>query len=61
MGAWAPSMQRSRYDEAIATLRGCIKSGDAYQVNLTLRLRAGWERRGGGCNGNRTARPHGHC
>lgn len=45
VGAWAPSMQRSRYDEAIASLRGCIKSGDAYQVNLTLRLRAGWERR----------------
>ena len=40
--SWAPSMQRGAYDKAIASLRGSIRDGEAYQVNLTLRLRAKW-------------------
>ena len=35
-------MDREAYDAAIASLRGCIRDGDVYQVNMTLRLRAQW-------------------
>ena len=38
--AWRPSIERSRYDEAVAMIREHIVAGDTYQVNLTLRLRS---------------------
>jgi para-aminobenzoate synthetase/4-amino-4-deoxychorismate lyase len=38
--AWAPSVDRARYDRAIARIREHIAAGDTYQVNHTLRLRS---------------------
>jgi para-aminobenzoate synthetase / 4-amino-4-deoxychorismate lyase len=38
--AWRPSVDRARYDVAIATIREHIAAGDTYQVNHTLRLRS---------------------
>jgi para-aminobenzoate synthetase / 4-amino-4-deoxychorismate lyase len=37
---WRPSMDRRRYDAAIASIRERIAAGDTYQVNHTLRLRS---------------------
>ncbi|HZP89582.1 MAG TPA: aminodeoxychorismate synthase component I, partial [Actinomycetota bacterium] len=37
---WEPSVDRSRYDDAIQRIRELIAAGDVYQVNHTLRLRA---------------------
>jgi para-aminobenzoate synthetase / 4-amino-4-deoxychorismate lyase len=41
--AWRPSITRERYDDRIARVREHIRSGDTYQVNYTLRLRAALE------------------
>ena len=38
--AWTPATGRDRYDRALARIREHIASGDTYQVNHTLRLRA---------------------
>jgi para-aminobenzoate synthetase/4-amino-4-deoxychorismate lyase len=38
--AWRPSVDRRRYDAAIAAIRERIAAGDTYQVNHTLRLRS---------------------
>lgn len=38
--AWRPSIDRGRYDAAIAAIREHIAAGDTYQVNHTLRLRS---------------------
>jgi para-aminobenzoate synthetase/4-amino-4-deoxychorismate lyase len=38
--AWVPSIDRDRYDGAIARIREHIAAGDTYQVNHTLRLRS---------------------
>jgi para-aminobenzoate synthetase/4-amino-4-deoxychorismate lyase len=38
--AWQPSVDRARYDDAIARIREHIAAGDTYQVNHTLRLRS---------------------
>ena len=38
--AWMPSVDRDRYDRAIAQVREQIAAGDTYQVNHTLRLRS---------------------
>ncbi|HEY7668392.1 MAG TPA: aminodeoxychorismate synthase component I [Actinomycetota bacterium] len=38
--AWLPSIDRERYDAAIARIREHIAAGDTYQVNFTLRLRS---------------------
>ncbi|MEO8423652.1 MAG: aminodeoxychorismate synthase component I [Actinomycetota bacterium] len=38
--AWVPSIDRARYDRAIARIREHIAAGDTYQVNHTLRLRS---------------------
>ena len=38
--AWRPSVDRSRYDAAVARIRELIAAGEAYQVNHTHRLRA---------------------
>jgi para-aminobenzoate synthetase/4-amino-4-deoxychorismate lyase len=38
--AWVPSIDRERYDRAIARIREHIAAGDTYQVNHTLRLRS---------------------
>jgi para-aminobenzoate synthetase/4-amino-4-deoxychorismate lyase len=35
---WAPSVDRSRYDAAIAAIQEHIAGGDTYQVNYTFRL-----------------------
>ncbi len=40
---WQPSVTRSDYDEAIATIRAHLAAGDSYQVNYTFRLRARFE------------------
>ena len=37
---WRPSVDRGRYDAAIAAIRERIAAGDTYQVNHTLRLRS---------------------
>lgn len=37
---WRPSVDRARYDAAIERIRRLIGSGETYQVNHTLRLRA---------------------
>ncbi len=37
---WRPSVDRARYDDAIARIREHIAAGDTYQVNHTLRLRS---------------------
>ncbi len=37
---WEPSVDRRRYDDAIAQIRERIAAGDTYQVNHTLRLRS---------------------
>jgi para-aminobenzoate synthetase/4-amino-4-deoxychorismate lyase len=37
---WRPSVDRARYDAAIAAIRERIAAGDTYQVNHTLRLRS---------------------
>jgi len=37
---WVPSIDRERYDDAIARIREHIAAGDTYQVNHTLRLRS---------------------
>ena len=37
---WRPSVDRDRYDAAIAAIRERIAAGDTYQVNHTLRLRS---------------------
>jgi para-aminobenzoate synthetase/4-amino-4-deoxychorismate lyase len=38
--AWQPSVDRARYDDAVARIRERIAAGDTYQVNHTLRLRS---------------------
>src|SRR5581483_896326 len=38
--AWAPSVDRARYDAAVERIRELIAAGEVYQVNHTLRLRA---------------------
>lgn len=38
--AWRPSVDRARYDYAIARIREHIAGGDTYQVNHTIRLRS---------------------
>jgi para-aminobenzoate synthetase/4-amino-4-deoxychorismate lyase len=38
--AWIPTIDRARYDRAIARIREHIAAGDTYQVNHTLRLRS---------------------
>ena len=38
--AWVPTVDRTRYDLAIAEIREHIAAGDTYQVNHTLRLRS---------------------
>jgi para-aminobenzoate synthetase/4-amino-4-deoxychorismate lyase len=38
--AWRPSIDRPRYDAAIARIREHIAAGDTYQVNFTIRLRS---------------------
>ena len=38
--AWRPSVDRARYDAAIAEIHERIAAGDTYQVNHTLRLRS---------------------
>jgi para-aminobenzoate synthetase/4-amino-4-deoxychorismate lyase len=38
--AWQPSVDRRRYDDAIAWIREHIVAGDTYQVNHTIRLRS---------------------
>ena len=38
--AWRPSVERDRYDAAIAAIHEHIAAGDTYQVNHTLRLRS---------------------
>ena len=38
--AWRPSVDRNRYDAAIAAIHERIAAGDTYQVNHTLRLRS---------------------
>ncbi len=38
--AWVPTVDRARYDLAIAKIREHIAAGDTYQVNHTLRLRS---------------------
>ncbi|MEX0743552.1 MAG: aminodeoxychorismate synthase component I [Actinomycetota bacterium] len=37
---WRPSVERPVYDDAIARIRELIASGETYQVNHTLRMRA---------------------
>jgi para-aminobenzoate synthetase/4-amino-4-deoxychorismate lyase len=37
---WQPSIDRARFDRAIATIHEHIRSGDTYQANFTLRLRS---------------------
>lgn len=37
---WHPSVDRARYDAAIARIRERIEAGDTYQVNHTFRLRS---------------------
>jgi para-aminobenzoate synthetase/4-amino-4-deoxychorismate lyase len=37
---WRPSVDRARYDAAIAEIHDRIAAGDTYQVNHTLRLRS---------------------
>jgi para-aminobenzoate synthetase/4-amino-4-deoxychorismate lyase len=39
--AWVPSIERERFDASIDRIRELIADGDMYQVNYTLRLRAG--------------------
>ncbi|HEX9123885.1 MAG TPA: aminodeoxychorismate synthase component I [Actinomycetota bacterium] len=41
--AWSPSIDRARFDAAIAAIRERIAAGDTYQVNHTFRLRARFE------------------
>jgi para-aminobenzoate synthetase / 4-amino-4-deoxychorismate lyase len=43
LDAWVPSIARGQFDAAIAEIRERIAAGDTYQVNYTLRLRAGIE------------------
>jgi para-aminobenzoate synthetase/4-amino-4-deoxychorismate lyase len=40
LGEPIPSMERSEYDRAIERIKSYIQSGDTYQVNYTLRLKA---------------------
>jgi para-aminobenzoate synthetase/4-amino-4-deoxychorismate lyase len=39
-GSWVPSVDRQRYDVAIAAIHERIAAGDTYQVNHTFRLRS---------------------
>jgi para-aminobenzoate synthetase/4-amino-4-deoxychorismate lyase len=39
--AWRPSIARGSFDASIGRIREHIAAGDSYQVNFTLRLRAG--------------------
>jgi len=43
VGSWRPGIRRERYLERVADVRRYIASGDTYQVNLTLPLRASFE------------------
>jgi para-aminobenzoate synthetase / 4-amino-4-deoxychorismate lyase len=43
IGAWRPSISREVYRAAIAAIQAHIARGETYQVNFTLRLRAGFE------------------
>jgi len=43
VGSWRHGMGRKRYLERVAEVRRYIASGDTYQVNLTLPLRASFE------------------
>jgi len=40
LGEPTPSMEQSAYDRAIERIKGYIQSGETYQVNYTLRLKA---------------------
>ena len=40
---WAPSVSREEYVRSVEAVRAAIARGDTYQVNYTLRLRAGFE------------------
>jgi para-aminobenzoate synthetase/4-amino-4-deoxychorismate lyase len=42
LGEWQPSVSRPEYDHAITHIKERIARGDTYQVNYTLRLRAGF-------------------
>lgn len=41
--AWSPNVSRDAYNDAIARVRESIARGDTYQVNYTMRLRAGFD------------------
>ena len=43
LSAWAPSISRPAYDQALWRIRDYIASGDTYQVNFTFRMRAAFE------------------
>jgi len=43
LSEWKPTVGREVYDRNIAAIREAIARGDTYQVNYTLRLRAGFE------------------
>ncbi|MEX0754320.1 MAG: aminodeoxychorismate synthase component I [Actinomycetota bacterium] len=38
---WVPSIDRARFDASVGSIQERIEAGDTYQVNYTLRLRAG--------------------
>ena len=38
--AWTPTTDRGRYERDVESIRGAIASGETYQVNHTIRLRA---------------------
>jgi para-aminobenzoate synthetase/4-amino-4-deoxychorismate lyase len=43
LSEWTPSVRRGEYDRCVGVARDRIARGDTYQVNYTLRLRAGFE------------------
>lgn len=43
VGEWEPSISAEEYRKAIGRIRSYLESGDTYQVNYTLRLRAQFE------------------
>jgi para-aminobenzoate synthetase / 4-amino-4-deoxychorismate lyase len=43
LSEWRPATTRSEYDRSIGAVRTAIASGDTYQVNYTIRLRAGFD------------------
>jgi len=42
-GDWVPDVDETAYGRAIARIRSYIESGDTYQVNYTIRLRASFD------------------